>query len=239
MKSSKNDKTKYKFINNLTQKLEDIIIDFMGNDTYAIGGVMENRFLYNRLIEIIKDNPKTDKPNIFLDYIKINYVTTVIVAICRQVDKDHDSVSLLNFLYKIYNNAEKITKEWFASQYKEKAHGDSDFEENFGKLAYVDPDIVCFDICNLIRYTGEIKKLRHKRVAHLDKKKKIEFDLDFSTLNKAIDLIEEIIEKYYILFGQFKKDFPIPKVASNILHFRDGKGDEEDIFCVPWKNCKK
>jgi len=235
MKSSKNDKTKYKFINNLTQKLEDIIIDFMGNDTYAIGGVMENRFLYNRLIEIIKDNPKTDKPNIFLDYIKINYVTTVIVAICRQVDKDHDSVSLLNFLYKIYNNAEKITKEWFASQYKEIERGNTDFKKNFGNLTYIDPCIVCIDICNLICCTREIKKLRNKRVAHLNKKKEIKFDIDFDKLNKAVDLIKEIIIKYYLLLNQAGMNDLLP---SGILCFRNDNSDEENIFCVPWKECK-
>lgn len=119
-------------IKELTKKLEEIKNDFIGNDTYVVGGVLENRFLFDRLVEIIKNNPKIDKPNIFLDYIKINYVTAVIIAICRQIDRYNNSVSLINFLYEVYNNSEKITKKWFSSQYKiiGISHGNSEFQEN-------------------------------------------------------------------------------------------------------------
>ena len=234
----KNNKNNDKLIENLVQKLEEIESDFIGDDAYAVGGALENRFLFNRLVEIIKDNSKIDKSNIFLDYIRINYVATVIIAICRQIDNNCDSVSLINLFHEVYDNAEKITKEQFVSQYKTTGieHGNSDFKEHFGNLEYVDPSIVYADIGNLIFYTKEIKKFRHKRVAHLDKNKKIKFDIDFDILNKAIDLIEKIIKKYYLLLTQSALDELIPK---STLCFRDDRSNEEDIFCVPWKNCKK
>ncbi len=236
----KNNKNNSKLIGNLTEKLKEIVIDFRGDEGYAVGGVLENRFLFNRLAEIIKDNPKIDKPNSFLNYIKINYVTAVIVAICRQVDTNPDSVSLSNLLFEIYDNAEKITKKWFVSKYKKnKERGKKEFEEYFGNLEHIDPAIIYADIGELIFYTKKIKKFRNKRVAHLNKNKVIVFDIDFDTLNNAIDLIKEILMKYYILLGQFFENFPLPEIASNILCFRDDGSDEEDIFCIAWKNCKK
>ncbi|MFH0779960.1 MAG: hypothetical protein V1928_03840 [Parcubacteria group bacterium] len=225
-------------IQGIIKKVEEIKIDFIGTDTYVVGGALENRFLFNRLVEIIKNNPSIDKPNIFLDYIKINYVTTIIVAICRQIDGDKDSISLINLLYEIYNNAEKITKKWFVASYKTIGivYGNRAFEENFGNLKHVDPAIIYADIGNLIFYTKKIKKFRNKRVAHLDKNKEIKFDINFETLNDAIDLMEKIVKKYYLLLTQCEMDKLLP---GNVLCFRDDRSDEEDIFCVPWKNCKK
>ena len=231
-------KNNYKLIQGLIKKLKEIENDFIGNDTYAVGGVLENKFLFNRLVEIIKNNSKINKPNIFLDYIKINYITTVIVAICRQIDRDPHSISLINLLYEIYDNAEKITKEWFTSQYQTTGveHGSSDFKKNFGSLKHINPAIIYADIGNLIFYTKEIKKFRNKRVAHLDKNKKIKFDIDFDILDKAINLTEKLIKKYHLLLTQSRMDKLLPV---NILCFRDDRSDEENIFCVPWKNCKK
>lgn len=234
MKISKNNHKA--LIKGLIKKIEEIKIDFAGNDAY-VGGALENRFLFKRLVEIIENNPKVNKPNIFLDYIKINYITTIIVAICRQIDRDQDSRSLINLLYEIYDNAEEITKKWFASQYKTigEEYGKKNFKENFGNLEHVDPAIIYADIGNLIFYTKEIKRFRNKRVAHLDKNKEIKFDIDFSTLNKAIDLIERIINKYYLLLTGDDLGSLLP---ANILCFRDDGSDEENIFCAPWKNCK-
>jgi len=233
-----NSKNCEKLIKGLIRKLKEIESDFIGDNAYIVGGALENRFVFNRLVEIIKDNPKIDKPNIFLDYIKINYVTAIVVAICRHIDRNSNSVSLINFLDDIYKNAKKITKEWFASQYKtiEATRGNNDFEKYFGNLEYVDPGIVYTDIGNLLFYTKEIKKFRHKKVAHLDRNEKIKFDIDFNTLNKVIDLIEEIIKKYYLLLTQSGTNELLP---INILCFRNDRSDDEDIFCVPWKNCEK
>lgn len=235
MKKCKNNS---KLISGLVKKLGEIENDFIGDNEYAVGGALENRFLFNRLLEIIKTNPRVDKPNIFLDYIKINYVTAIIMAICRQVDEDPKSVSLINLLHEIYDNAEKITKKWFASHYQKAgtALGKKDFEENFGYLEHIDPSVVYADIGNLIFYTKDIKKFRNKRVAHRDKNKNIKFDIDFDTLNNAIDLIEKLIKKYYLLLTQSG----IPQLLpDNLLDFRNDGSNEEDIFCVPWKNFKK
>lgn len=234
----KNNKNNRKLINGLVQKLKEIENDFIGNDNHVVGGALENRFLFIRLKEIVESNPKINKPNIFLDYIKINYVSTLIVAICRQIDEDQGSISLINLLYEIYDNVEKITKIWFASQYKTIGieHGKKDFEENFGNLEYIDPGIVYADIGNLLFYTKEIKKFRNKRVAHLDRNKKIKFDIDFNALNQSIDLIEEIIEKYYLLLTQSGMNGLLPV---NTLDFRDDGSNEEDIFYIQWKDGKK
>ena len=233
----KNDIKNYELIDGLIKKLKDIENDFVGSDTYAVGGVLENKFLYDRFVTIVNDNSKINKSNSFLNYIKINYITSIIIAVCRQVDKNSDSVSLINFLEEIYSNADKITKKWFVSQYKTlgEEYSKKDFEENFGSLTHVDPGIIYADIGKLLFYTKEIKKFRNKKVAHLDKNKKIKFDIDFNILYKAIDLIEEIIKKYQLLLTQ---SWTAKLLPEKILSFRNDGSNEEDIFCVPWKNCK-
>ena len=228
--------TKEKEIENKLEELKkyfvDIELDFYGDEDCVVVGIMENRYIFKEFVKIIENNSEINKSNLFLDYIRINYINTIIIAILRQIDKHKDSKSLISFLYNIYNNTELITKEHFISQYSNVERGNRDFEENFGNLKYIDPGIVYKDIENLLFCTKEIRNVRNKRIAHKDKGKVL-FEISFNVLDKAVDLMDDIFKKYYLLLGQNDKNCVVG-LPSSLLCFRGGKSCETDIFRVPW-----
>lgn len=198
--------------------------------TNDISDLMWDRKMYNEFVEIVTGNPQISSPNAFYDFVKTGYISHIILGICRQIDRNGKSLSLLNLLIKISNNPEKITKDWFASQYKNsvlgEAIGRSHFQEHFGLLDYIDPAMVQADIDNLILDTAEIKKYRDKRIAHVDKGNVIlDKNFSFATLNKAIDSIERLGIKYYLLLHQGGITTLLPT---------DTTSDYRTIFYQPW-----
>ncbi|MEP7167709.1 MAG: hypothetical protein ABI758_07095 [Candidatus Woesebacteria bacterium] len=216
------------------QKVDTILIESLKKEikkiTDDVSDLMWDRKMYSEFINIIKQNPRIDKPNFFYDFVKTGYVSHIILGICRQADKDEKALSLLNLLEKIFNSSEKITKDWFASPYKgpvlSEDHGRADFERHFGKLDFVDPSIVYADMGNLIFYTKGIRKYRDKRIAHFDKGE-VTFDKDFSfaTFDKAVEIIEELARKYYLLLHQAWMPDLLPT---------DTTDDYREIFYEPW-----
>jgi len=211
-----------KFIESLQKDIEEITGD--------ISDLMWDRKMYTEFVEMVNDNPKINKPNAFYDFVKTGYVSHIVLGICRQIDKDEKALSLMNLLNRIFNNVEKITKEWFASQYNKspvltEETGRIHFKEHFGELDFIDPAMVHADIGKLIFYTKEIKKYRDKRIAHVDKGV-VTFDKDFSfaTLDKAIEIIEELGTKYYLLLHQagFGGLLPVDHT------------DYKEVFYEPW-----
>lgn len=118
----------------------------------------------------------------------------------------------------------------FSSHYKTlgEDHGRVDFERNFGNLDFIDPSKVYADIGSLIFYTKEIRKYRDKRIAHTDRKSTgINFDenLNIDTFNKAVEVIEELGIKYYLLLHQAGMPTLLPG---------DTTDDYREIFLKPW-----
>lgn len=168
--------------------------------------------------------------NAFYDFIKTGYISHIVLGICRQIDRNEKALSLTNLLNRIFNNVEKVTKDWYAAQYNNspiltEETGRVHFKESFGDLNFIDPAIVGADIGKLIFYTKEIKKYRDKRIAHVDKGV-VTFDKDFSfaTLDKAIKIIEELGKKYYLLLYQAGYGSLLP-----VDHT-----DYKDVFYEPW-----
>lgn len=210
------------------------LLDDLQKDIEALSGdvsdLMWHRKIYTDLAEIVASNPKINVPNAFHDFVKTSYVSSIVLGVCRQIDRDAQALSLINILQKIFDNAETITKDWFAAHYRNSALGESfgrkDFEERFGKLNFIDPSIVHGDIGNLIFHTKEIKKYRNKRIAHYQKGN-VTFDknFNFSTINEAIDIIEGLYQKYHLLLHQ--------KNMVTLLPI-DLSGDYTEIFREPW-----
>lgn len=218
------------------KKADTVFIDSLKRDidkiTSDISGIMWDRKMYSEFAEIVKNNSKINKPNAFYDFVKVGYLSHLVLSIGRQVDRSGEVLSLLSLLEKIFNNPEKITKKWFSDHYKETElgvdWGEADFEKNFGKLDFIDPSKVYADIGSLLFYTKEIKKYRDKRIAHLDKKSTgVNFDesLDFNTFDKAVSVLEEIGKKYYLLLHQAGIPSLLPE---------DMMDDYREIFYEPW-----
>jgi len=215
------------------KNFDESFINSSKADMEKIGGhisdLMWSRKMYTDFNEIIKNNPKIDTPNAFYDFVKIGYVSDIVLSICRQIDKDERALSLMNLLKRIFNGSEKITKEWFSDQYKDtvlnEEFGEAAFKEHFGDMDFIDPSIVSADIGSLIFYTKEIKKYRNKRIAHFENGKVVfDKDFNFDTFNKAIEVIDVIAKKYYLLL--FQKGYGTFEPTDHTRY--------QSIFYEPW-----
>ena len=188
----------------LVQTIDDITIN--------VTDIVENIYFYKELAKIIENNSAINVPNHFYDFIKLNFLSHSVVSIWRQIDKNGNSLSLINLLNEILKHPETITKEWFVSHYTknkeglieelEKSRGQGEFEQEFGLLEYIDPQIIRSDIDLLLKNTEEIKKFRNKRIAHWDKDKNLVFDIDLKAIETIVNTIEQIVIKYNMLLRQ-------------------------------------
>lgn len=196
--------------------------------------MMGNRTLFQEMIEISKQNPKINKGNSFWDFLKEGYVALMVSAVCRQIDIDTRSASLINLLNRLLQAdvTTVLTKDWYAGKYHKdddvmpgfmEGIGKGDFESHFGQKDFVDPDIVRADLEKLIGATSGIKRFRNKRIAHRDANNKLVFDVNFNDLDAAIETIREITSKYYLLLKQSGNDLiPVDQT------------DWQEVFTVPW-----
>ena len=193
------------------KKLLDEIINDLTN-------LVENRYIFNKIVAICKGNEDLKEDNVFWQFLRINYISSAVLNICRQVDTHPDSLSLINLLNEILQNPKAITKRWFASQYQKNIKGDPkkmddfkrvmfgvgkvDFENKFGSRNFIRKLTVSSDVRELKCHTKNIKEFRHKRIAHLDKNRKLKFNISFNDLNNTIDVLEKTALKYNLLLNQ-------------------------------------
>jgi len=216
------------------QKIIDELLVALDPIESEVIRMMGNRSIFQEIVDITQKNSKTSKGNSFWDFFKESYVALMVSAVCRQVDSDTRSSSLINLLNKLIQAdvTTVLTKDWYSSRYHRdddimpgfmEGLGEDDFENNFGSKEFVDPDIIRKDIKKLVKDTKKIKKYRNKRVAHRDSNNKLVFDVNFNDLDKAIETVRTITSKYYLLLKQGGNDLiPIDQT------------DWRGMFTVPW-----
>lgn len=198
-----------------------------------VSDLVESRYIFNEIVSVCKDNEELKKENMFWRVFKMNYVSSAIVGICKQIDERKDILSLIKLLKEISTNPEIITKKWFIFQYqKNRGEIDNqtmrdqakiDFEEKFGKGDFIERSIVSSDISKIECCTEIIQTLRHKRIAHKNKNLKLEFNVSFNDLDQAIDILEHVTIKYNLLLDQSWYNTLLPVVD-----------DWQKIFKSPW-----
>ncbi|MCB9813202.1 MAG: hypothetical protein H6772_02215 [Pseudomonadales bacterium] len=216
------------------QKTIDDLIKMFDPIESEVIRMMGNQSIFKEIITISQKNPKTSRGNSFWDFFKESYVSLMVSAVCRQIDSDTRSSSLINLLNKLIQAdvTMLLTKKWYSSRYHRdndimpgfmEGIGEDDFENNFGSKEFVDPDVIRKDITKLIRNTKEIKKYRNKRIAHRDSNDNLVFDVNFNDLDKAIETVRAITSKYYLLLKQGGNDLiPIDQT------------DWQNMFTIPW-----
>lgn len=218
--------------------IDELLLTFDPIESEVIR-MMGNREIFNEIVSISKSNPKISLGNSFWDFFKESYVSLMVSAICRQIDTDSRSSSLLNLLNRLIQEdvTTIITKEWYVGKYHRdddvlpgfmEGFGEDCFEDHFGKKDFIDPEIIRNDLKQLTEDTKKIKKFRNKRIAHRDSNNNLVFDVNFNDLNKALETIREVTSKYYALLKQSGNDLvPVDQT------------DWQDMFTVPWieKNC--
>lgn len=204
------------------------------------------RDIFWNVQEIIKNNPKIQKPSSFYNFLNNVYIASTLMGVRKQLKIDNDSISFAKLLKEICNTPEILSKTRHFEKYKgssvEKIANkmgmtveefrSKEFDQFAGeKGEHVDPEIINLDLKELRLKAKKCENYADKRIAHFDKKTITNFPT-YEELDNCIDYLGELIKKYYLLF----------RVASltRILPVSQNEYDWKAIFREPWiPNTKK
>jgi len=162
-----------------------------------------NRHIFREVQNIIKNNLKIQKPSSFYEFLGSVYAASALMGIRRQVKIDGDSISFARLLKEICDTPEILSRNRFVALYKEnmdRRFADRDFDRFAGKVkCHVDPDLVKSDLKNFKDKVKKCEKYADQRVAHIDKRAMKNIPTH-KNLDDCIDLLEELMKKYYLLF---------------------------------------
>lgn len=180
-------------------------LDFI---TATLDNLIINRQIYldfhNALIQ------QKSKDNHFIRWAMNNYYQALILNLCKLLERKgtwEQRRTLQHFLnlckeptnwetFKRSRLGDKIFVEDPATKKKEElSYYDYIVRENFNNVEVND------DLEKIKSFHDELSDLRNHGIAHLTVKKVEAANLNFERLHKIIDELDEIIKKYYHLFG--------------------------------------
>lgn len=160
-----------------------------------------NRDIYNKLFDIVENNPRIQKGNAFYEWMHLHYVVYAATTIRRLLDKHKRTISLHNLIHEIDIKKEYITREWYISQFPESFRKSSIPSRNFIDLAGDDPNIIGSQ--KLIDKLGEVESVSKiiktyvdKLVAHADRDEPDRLP-KYDELDKAIDAVGKLFQHLY------------------------------------------
>lgn len=190
------------------------------------------RYVFRKVKDIIKNNPKINKHNLFYDFLGSVYVDSAVMGIRRHVKISGDSISFARLLKEICDKPEILSRKRFVNLYKGSGVenvASEDFDDLVGKgRNYINPNRVKSDLKKLKKIAKKCEKYADWKVAHIDKqaiKKNLTLKgLKFKDIDSCIDFLEELIKKYYFLFRALDLPYILPTPQY----------DWETIFREPW-----
>ena len=194
---------------------------------YEVMDLVRSKHIFWKLGDIVKNNPKIQKPNLFYKFAGDTYFAYAVMGIRRQIKPHKDSISFAGLLPEMVETPCVLSRERFVALYEK----DSQYEANhdFGQFAredaeYIDPDVVQQDLEKLKELGDEVIALADKQIAHYDKQpvKKVP---SFGKLDACIDFLAELTEKYWLLF---KAESLVDLLVMPTVDYWD------EIFRQPW-----
>ena len=188
-------------------------IDILYNEIISL---FANKTVFNRVQEIIRNNPKIQKPSAFYEYYGINYGISALMTIRRLLEPNRYGISFYELLSDIYDNNEIITRDYYKSLYGSNILEyiiDKDFDQFSGKKGkqknFLNKKIVEADLKAINKTIGNIKYFIDKKVAHLDKTipKKL---LTFKEVEDCIEFIGNLLKKYLSILKAVNLSSPKP-----------------------------
>ncbi|HXH12608.1 MAG TPA: hypothetical protein VNP04_22925 [Alphaproteobacteria bacterium] len=185
-----------------------------------------SRTVFKETEEIIKANPNFPKDNDFLDYLRQWYVDSTVMGLRRQLKVDSHSVSLVRLLDEIATNAELLSRQRFVDLYPQnmKNRANKEFDKYAGaSAAYVPAEGVRADIDQLKSLAKRCEEYADRLVAHRDKRG-VPDPPSYKELDEAIDFMETLLKKYYLLLrGEY-----LASVRPKFIN------PWQRIFEIPW-----
>jgi hypothetical protein len=193
-----------------------------------VTGLVENQYVFDRFRVLLKPNEEITN-NVFFDHYILNYVSTMVSGVRRQIDRRTSLGGLRKLLENMETHPDFVTKERFLRPYKASGvpmmdHvGEGFWNEKYGGGDILDVNIIKTDLALLDSVTLKLKDFVDKRIAHKDKEW-ADYELTYGELDRAIEVLEELTIKYRsLLTGDgFEKLLPT-------FHY-----DWEEIFNVAW-----
>ncbi|MDP3798839.1 MAG: hypothetical protein Q8R06_17120 [Polaromonas sp.] len=182
---------------------------------------------FHEVQAIIRDNPALHQANSFYKYLTITYVSHVVMGVRRQVKCDTQSISFAQLLGEMVATPELLSRPYYISLYagttvEDLADGDFDRFAPAG-AKHIDPILVEADLQRLREATAKCEEFADRRLAHHDKRDPKQLPT-YNELDVAIDLLDQLYCRYFLLFHASAMDTLLPT----------WQYDWKEIFHTPW-----
>jgi hypothetical protein len=200
--------------------------------------VFEQRLVFREVTMMFQENDALKADGGFIwDWLRGIYGPAMVIAVGRELDRDTEVVNLIQLMYQMTKRPKVVSRKRFVEMLKFKpppkksawppsADGhlyelnQNWFTKNIGTGEYLDRATIKKDRNWLEKRCRAVMKYRHKIVAH---RTGMELSLTIKQLHDALDAIEKMLKKYYVLFAgsalmqaepaiqfNWKKPFTIP-----------------------------
>jgi hypothetical protein len=164
-------------------------------------GLVIYRHVYKEVRAMIDSNPALQIPSSFYDWMHQGYTQVMVMGVSRLIDRRHDSVSFVRLMEEVEQFPEVLSRRRFVGLYPRHMRfmGDRDFNQfapHNGQ--HVKASIIRRDRRRLIRAGLQIRKFRHKHIAHRADRSLRRLPT-FQELNHCVDLLEQLLKKYTLL----------------------------------------
>ncbi len=186
------------------------------------------RHIFWNVQDIIQANPRIQKPSTFYQWMGITYSTAAAIGVRRQLDKDKRSISFVRLFKEIQKKPAILSRSRFVSLYTNPdtkgTFADHDFDRFAGPGGlHVNPDIIGSDFQKLETMTAIVERYATKTIAHFDEKGP-DVPPTFKDLDGCLDLLQELVKKYLLLFRTQAYLDILP-----VWHY-----EWQEIFREPW-----
>jgi hypothetical protein len=183
-------------------------------DTVAL---VYNRRLFREIMKLIQSNPRLPETSAVYGWMMHAYMVLATSAVRRQVDKGGKVISLIRLLEEMLASPESMTRAWFLSQYQHvpaSASGDFDRFDPTG-TGFVDPEVIRDDLSHFEAEAKATEIFAHNYVAHRNEKIALKKaasppTLTWGELDRAIDLLGALLQKYELLLEQEPANVEVP-----------------------------
>ena len=218
-----------------------------------ISGLLRDANMFWEVQDIIRANPRIQKPSAFNRYLARTYLSHALAGLRRQIKSNNDSISFIGLLEDIADNPEQLSRSFYRSlcaypdgpdtcqlESESKVRlveavitDPSQLQElvnkrDFDKYAdasgtHVCPQMVKDDRNNLKSAVEACEEYADKRIAHLDKDEPGIIPT-YGELDDCIKLLDKTYVKYHLLFYAEGMSTLTPTYQS----------DWKKVFLEPW-----
>ena len=218
-----------------------------------IRGLLRDTNMFWEVQDIIRENPRIQKPSAFYRYLGRTYLSHALAGLRRQIKPQKDSISFVGLLDEIAKNPEELSRSYYRSlstnpdgpdMNQIEMEGQKELEEvgitstsqlkdliqmdDFAPYSnasgeHVCPQMVKDDLNALKSAVEKHEEFADKRIAHRDKGEP-EVIPTFGELDDCIKLLDKTYVKYHLLFYAESIDTLMPTYQY----------EWKKIFLEPW-----